>query len=80
MNCHLRVLVDQKAIRERRRLGINTIAKESGASRSAVVRMLNNTIKNVPLDDLLFVCLYLNCTPGDVLKIEDQYVPSPLTE
>lgn len=76
MNCHLRVLVDQKAIREKRRIGINTVAKESGASRSAVVRMLNNTIKNVPLDDLLSVCLYLNCSPGDVLKIEDAYAPT----
>ena len=71
MNSHLRVLIDQKAIRERRRIGILTIVKESGASRSAVQRMLNNTIKNVPLDDLKSLCVYLKCTPGDLLILED---------
>lgn len=71
VNSHLKILVDQKALRERRRIGILTIVKESGASRSAVQRMLNNTIKNVPLDDLKQLCVYLNCTPGDILRLDD---------
>lgn len=75
VNSHLRVLVDQKAIRERRRIGILTIVKESGASRSAVQRMLNNTIKNVPLDDLKQLCVYLHCTPGDILRLDE--IPDP---
>lgn len=71
MNSHLKILVDQKALRERRRIGILTIVKESGASRSAVQRMLNNTIKNVPLDDLKQLCIYLGCVPGDILRLDD---------
>lgn len=71
VNSHLKVLVDQKAIRERRRIGILTIVKESGASRSAVQRMLNNTIRNVPLDDLKQLCEYLHCTPGDILRLDE---------
>lgn len=71
MNSHLKILVDQKALRERRRLGILTIVKESGANRSTVQRMLNNTIKNVPLDELKKLCIYLDCQPGDILRIDE---------
>ena len=71
VNSHLKPLVAEKELRERRRIGILTIVKESGASRSAVQRMLNNTIKNVPLDDLKLLCEFLNCTPGDILRIDE---------
>ena len=67
MESNLRVLVAQKEQREKRTIGIRTIAKESGASRSAVERLLNNTIKQVPLDDLTALCLWVPCAPGDVL-------------
>lgn len=70
MNSHLKSVVALKEAREHRRIGIKTIVKETGASRSAVQRLLNNTIKNVPLDDLAKICIFLDCTPGDILKIE----------
>lgn len=72
MNSHLKSIVAVKEARERRRIGIKTIVKETGASRSAVQRLLNNTIKNVPLDDLTKICVFLECTPGDILRLEDQ--------
>lgn len=71
MNSHLKSVVALKEAREHRRIGIKTIVKETGASRSAVQRLLNNTIKNVPLDDLAKICTFLDCTPGDILKIEE---------
>lgn len=70
MNSHLRILIAQKELRERRRLTLRTIVAESGASRSAVQRLLNNTIRNVPLDDLARLCEWLPAEPGDVLKLE----------
>lgn len=70
MNSHLRILVAQKELRERRRLTLRVIVKESGASRSAVQRLLNNTIKNVPLDDLARLCEWVPCEPGDILRLE----------
>lgn len=70
MNSHLSILVAQKALRERRRIGIRVIVSEAGASRSAVERLLNNTIKQVPLDDLAAICEWLNCEPGDILRLE----------
>lgn len=70
MNSHFRVLVAQKELREKRRIGIRVIVEECGASRSAVERLLNNTIKQVPLDDLASICEWLNCQPGDILRLE----------
>jgi putative transcriptional regulator len=74
VNSHLRVLVAQKELRERRRLSILTIAKESGANRATVERLLNNSIKEVPLDGLGRICAWVPCEPGDILKFEE--VPS----
>jgi putative transcriptional regulator len=67
---HLRVLVAQKETKEHRSLTILTITQESGASRSTVQRLLNNTMKRVPLDDLGRLCTYFNCEVGDILKAE----------
>lgn len=71
VNSHLRVLVAQKELRERRTLGIRVITHESGASRSAVQRLLNNSIRNVPLDDLRMLCMWLPCEVGDLLRLEE---------
>ena len=69
---NLRVLIAEKEQRDRRTLGIRVIAKESGASRSAVERLLNNTIKQVPLDDLTMLCRWIPCEPGDILKMVER--------
>ena len=71
MNSHLRVVVAQKEVREKRRIGIRVIQAESGASRSTVERLLNNTMKQVPLDDLGLICAWAPCEVGEVLKFED---------
>ena len=70
MNSHFRVLVAQKELREKRRIGIRVIVKECGASRTTVERLLNNTIKQVSLDDLASICEWLPCAPGDILRLE----------
>jgi DNA-binding Xre family transcriptional regulator len=70
VNSHFRVLVAQKELREKRRIGIRVIVEEAKASRSAVERLLNNTIKQVPLDDLAAICVWMGCEPGDILRLE----------
>jgi putative transcriptional regulator len=70
VNSHLAILVARKSMREKRRYGIRTIVEETGASRSAIERLLKNTIKNVPLDDLGKLCEWLQCEPGDILRLE----------
>lgn len=76
MRSRLKVLVAEKEIREGRRLSLRTIASESNASLSTVIRLENNTIKMVPLDDLARLCRWLACDVGELLRIEE--VPDPL--
>ena len=71
VNSHLKVLVAQKELREKRKLGIRLITSESRASRSAVQRLLNNSIKNVPLDDLARLCAWVPCEVGQLLRLEE---------
>ncbi len=71
MNSRLKIVVAEKELRDRRQLGIRTIAEESGASISTVQRLLNNTMKRVPLDDLARLCSYLECDISDVLRLDD---------
>ena len=70
MNSHFRVLIAQKELRERRKLGIRVIQAETKASRSTIERLLNNTIKQVPLDDLGRLCEWVPCEVGDLLRLE----------
>jgi DNA-binding Xre family transcriptional regulator len=69
---NLRVLVAAKEQRERRTIGIRVIAAESGASRSTVERLLDNSMRRVPLDDLGAICRWLPATPGDVLLMVER--------
>ncbi len=71
MNSRLKLLVAEREIRERRTIGIRTIAAESGASRSTVERLLNNTMKRVPLDDLAALMTYFDCGVADILQSEE---------
>lgn len=72
INSYMSVLVAEKSLRERRRLSVRVIVEETKCSRSAVERLLNNTIREVPLDDLAAICVWLSCTPGDILRLEDR--------
>ena len=65
-------LIGAKEAREQRTLSIRTIAAEAGTSRSTVERLLNNTMKRYPSDDLAALCTYLNCTLGDLLVLMDE--------
>lgn len=71
VNSYLRVLVAQKEVKEGRKIPVRVITTETGASRSAVERLLNNTIRNVPLDDLARICTWIPCTVGELLLLEE---------
>lgn len=75
----LKVLVAEKAIRDGKRYSLRKVAAESGASLSAVVRLDNNSIKLVPLDDLAKLCTWLSCDVGELLtmvEVPDSEVPA----
>lgn len=71
MNSKLSILVAERRVRDGRAPGIRTIAAESGASVSTVQRLMNNSIKRVPLEDLALLCKYFGVGVGDILE----YVP-----
>lgn len=71
VNSRLKVLVAEKSLRDRRQLGIRTVAKEAGVSVSTVQRLMNNTMRRVPLDDLGSLCTYFNCDVGDILRADE---------
>ena len=71
MNSRLQVLVAERRVPGERAPGIRTIAAESGASVSTVQRLMNNTMKRVPLDDLASLCKYFGVGVGDILE----YIP-----
>ncbi len=70
VNSRLKVLVAEKSLQDRRQLGIRTIASEAGVSVSTVQRLMNNTMRRVPLDDLGALCSYLDCEVGDILRAD----------
>ena len=71
MNSKLSILVAERRMRDGRAPGIRTIAAESGASVSTVQRLMNNTMRRVPLDDLAALCKYFGVGVGDILE----YIP-----
>lgn len=68
---YLKIRLAEKEMREGRTISLRKLAMEAGASLSTVNRLANNTIKRVPLDELVALCEYLNCSIGDILKIEE---------
>lgn len=72
MQSRLKVLVAEKELRERRRIGLRTIAKEAGVSLPTVQRLMNNTIRRVPVEDLGALCRWLDCDVGDVLYMAEE--------
>jgi putative transcriptional regulator len=79
MHSYLKALVAEKEIREKRKLPIRRITAESGASRSAIQRLLNDTIKLVPLDDLERLCRWLPCHAGELLRLDPVEQNTPTT-
>ncbi len=71
MKSRLNVVIAEKELRDRRRLGIRTIAEESGASVSTVQRLLNDTMKRVPLEELSALCRWVPCDVSDILRMEE---------
>lgn len=72
MNSRLSILVAERRQPGRRAPGIRTIAAESGASVSTVQRLMNNSIRRVPLDDLAKLCKYFGVGVGDLLVYSDE--------
>jgi len=71
VRCRLRILLAEKADRERRTISLRKATRETGVPISTIMGLANNTIKEVPLESLAILCSYLNCNVGEILRLED---------
>jgi len=76
-NSYFKALVAEREVRDRRKLSIRTIAKETGANVSTVQRLLTNDLRRAPLDELALICAHFGCTLDDIFRLEDATPPTP---
>lgn len=65
----LPVLIAARGANEGRRYTIKMIVAASGASRSAVEKLLNNTMQRIPAHDVALLCRWLGVGVGDILTL-----------
>lgn len=67
----LRVLLAEKVLHERRSISLRKVTRETSIPISTIMGLANNTLKEVPLDWLAVLCIYLDCDVGNLLRLED---------
>jgi putative transcriptional regulator len=64
-------LLDEKSFRERKRITVSDVSRETGISRATLTRIANIPGYNTNTDTLHSLCRYFDCNPGDLLEIRD---------
>lgn len=65
-------LLDDKGFKERRRISVSEVVKESGVSQTTLSRIANTPGYNARLDAIDALCKYFGCTPGELLEFVDE--------
>lgn len=65
-----RQVLEEKAFREHRRIGMAEISAATGLSRTTLTRISNVAGYNATLDAIDALCTYFDCEPGDLLLRE----------
>ena len=68
---YLKVRLAEKAMREDRNISLRAASRESGVSLGTLIRFADNTLREIPVEALTNLCIYLGCQPGDLLRLED---------
>jgi len=80
MRCNIYHLMALKAQRERRRISLSTIARETGISRYTLSVIASGRAKEIPVRAVVDLCVYLQCNVGDlfeIVTIPDTLAPKP---
>lgn len=64
-------LLDEKSFRERTRITVSDVCRETGISRATLTRIANIPGYNTNTDTLNSLCRYFDCEPGDLLEIRE---------
>lgn len=67
----LKQQLDDKEFRERRRITLNEVSKETGVSRPTLTRIANVPGYNTNTDTINALCTYFECPPGNLLQYVD---------
>jgi DNA-binding Xre family transcriptional regulator len=68
----LKILLAEKEVREGRTITMQDVVRESGVARSTALRLANNTMRRVPLDEAARLCDYFGCDKlDDLLQLRD---------
>ncbi|PFG58061.1 putative transcriptional regulator [Vibrio sp. ES.051] len=65
IKCHLSTLLGAK------KLKIADVVRDTGINRSTVNRLFHETNNRIDFDTLEKICLYLNCSVGDLLEVQE---------
>ncbi len=71
VNSRLKVLIAEKELRDNQRYSLRSIARASGAALPTVVRLMNNSIKQVPLEELAKLCAWGHWQVGEILRADE---------
>jgi DNA-binding Xre family transcriptional regulator len=74
-----KTLLAGKEIRERKTITLRDVSRETGVSIYTITGFANNTLKEIPVDALMALCKYLECTTGDLLEYEELRKPTQVT-
>ena len=71
MKSNFLVLLAAKQQRTGKRISLKQVAKEAGVPAYTVYGFANNTLKEYPGDVIAKLCVYLDCTIGELLTLEE---------
>lgn len=71
MKNRLLVLMEEKSLRDGKRIRLHNVHKDTLISRYTLRRIANNELKNYPSDVVQTLCNYFDCQPGDLLYIDE---------
>lgn len=68
---NLVVLLAERQRRTGKRTSLRAVARETGLNEYTVRGFANNSLNEYPKRAITALCLYLDCTPGDLLILEE---------
>ena len=67
----LKQLLDDKSLRDGRRITLNEVSVHTGIARATINRIANKPGYNTTTDNIEALCRYLGCTPCDLIELVD---------
>lgn len=71
MKSNLAVLLAERQKQTGKRTSIRALAQATGLNEYTVRGFANDTLSEYPKKALTALCRYLNCSPGDILVLEE---------